>query len=186
MENKNEKGFNVKIYGIDYFLIFKEDGLYFKKKNDKEGDFFIPFEEINYWDGICLNDKFFFKFRFKTLFRIYLILGALFLIISPKPGFAILGIYLFFFLIVAGMFYIKTNYVTLFADFEKIPVRLGSNKKVCYLLKVIRQNCKKLSFKEKITFGTKLKIKQMKNLKQDFQKELKQTEQETKKEQNEQ
>jgi len=182
MENKNEKGFNVKIYGIDYFLIFKDNGLYFKRKKDKNGDLFIPFEEINYWDGICLNDKFFLKFRFRTLLKTYIILGILFLITSPKPNLAVFGLYLFFFLIVSMMFYIKINYVTIFADFEKIPVKLGSNKKVCYLLRILEQNCEKLSFKQKLAFGTKFRIKQMKNFREDLKKEIKNIENEIKEE----
>jgi predicted transcriptional regulator len=80
------------------------------------------------------------------------------------------------------MFYIKINYVTIFADFEKIPVKLGSNKKVCYLLRILEQNCEKLSFKQKLAFGTKFRIKQMKNFREDLKKEIKNIENEIKEE----
>lgn len=174
--NKNEKGFNVKIHGNNYFLIFKDEGLYFKtkkKKSEKIKDLYIPFKEINRWDGICLTDVFFFKtITFNTLFKIYIILGILFLSIFLKYNFILTGLSLLFFLIVIGMLYIKTNYVILFADFEKIPIKLGNNRKICYLIKTLKQNCKKLSLTKSFIFGTKFKIRQMYNMKEDFKKEL--------------
>jgi hypothetical protein len=171
-KEKKEKGFKVKLFNNNYFLILKENGLYFKNKtkNKNFDDIFIPYEKINHLEGICKEDPFFLKFRYETLLKIYFFLSVMFLFIVPKSSFFVFFLSLFFLFFIWFVFYMKTTYLVIYADYERIPVQLGDNARLCYLIQILKKKVKR-RLKDKISFVFKYKVKEIKDLAEEIKKE---------------
>ena len=133
------------IWGILFDLKIKSDGFYFKSREKRKSqDVFIPFKEIKYWNGICLEDRVrFLRVKHKYLIKLYTVMFFLFVLFGPKPSFAGIVLYFVLFFVASFMFFLKLQHITLYADNIKVEIKIKDLKNVCLFLDFLRRKCKK-------------------------------------------
>lgn len=169
---QRKKGIEVKLFLKEYILFFKDKGIFLKSKTDNN-HLFIPYDSINMWDGLCLEETFLFKMKYKFLLKASFFSLFIFFIFNLS-AFSFFSFFTFFVLTIAAGYvaYVRITHLTIFADYEKIPLKMNSNEEVCYVVSYLNRKIGKPNLRKRILFSFGYKIQDIKRTKEMWKKEM--------------